>query len=123
MADYSRLRAHGMELSDPASVMCSGGIIPEHTFTGERLLDLMRHPGRASLLSVSAFADATLGFVVFAWLKDHTKYCERLVGSLSTLSDSSLTSSLISFFSNAARTCTCGHLGGGDFRRPLEKGS
>ena len=97
-ADYSRLRAHVMELSDPASVMCSGGIIPEHTFTGERLLDLMRHPGRASLLSVSAFADATLGFVVFAWLKDHTKYCERLVGSLSTLSDSSLTSSLIRFF-------------------------
>ena len=95
--NYEDVRAHVIELSDPPAVMCSGGIVPEHTFLGEQLIDLVHHRGRLSLLSVSSFADGARGFVVFAWLEDGSNYCERLVKSVNQLSDIDLTSSLIRF--------------------------
>ena len=96
--DYRDVRAHVVELSQPPSVMCSGGIVPEHTFDGEKLIDILSHRERLSLLSFSSFADAIGGFVVFAWVDDGTDYCNRLVRSLKRLPPDTLTASLVRFF-------------------------
>ena len=96
--DYRRVRAFVIEMPEPPAVMCSGGIVPEHTFLGEKMVDIANHRGRLHLLSFSSFADATGGFVVFAWLDDRSNYSERLVQSLQLLPANALTSSLIRFF-------------------------
>lgn len=96
--NYSGVRAHVVELSRPPSVMCSGGIVPEHTFGGEKLIDIPNHRQRLSLLSFSSFADSAAGFVVFAWVDDGTDYCDRLLQSLKRLPPELLTASLIRFF-------------------------
>ena len=96
--NYRGVRAHVVELSHPPSVMCSGGIVPEHTFDGEKLIDILNHRRRLSLLSFSSFADATAGFVVFAWVDDGTEYCDRFVQSLKQLSPGTFTSSIVRFF-------------------------
>ena len=96
--DYRRVRAHVIELSEPPAVMCSAGIVPEHTFLGEKLVDVVNHRGRLDLLTFSSFADANGGFVVFVWLEDDSNYSERLVQSLKLISTNTLTSSLIRFF-------------------------
>lgn len=72
--DYRMVRAHVIELSHPPSVMCSGGIIPEHTFHGEKLIDVLHHRDRCAFLSFSSFADASAGFVAFAWVHDGSNY-------------------------------------------------
>ena len=96
--DYRDLRAHVIELSRPPSVMCSGAIFPEHTFDGEKLIDIHIHPHRLSLLSLSSFADTTAGFVVLAWVDDGTDYCDRLARSLKRRTSGPLTASLVRFF-------------------------
>ncbi|MYD93600.1 MAG: hypothetical protein F4Y02_07905 [Chloroflexi bacterium] len=96
--DYRDVRAHVIELSGPPTVMCSSGIVPEHTFDGEKLIDIPSHRQRLSLLSFSSFADATAGFVVFAWVEDGTDYCSRLSRSLKRLPAETLTASLVRFF-------------------------
>ena len=96
--DYHDVRAHVVEVSRPPSVMCSGGIVPEHTFDGEKLIDIPNHPQRLSLLSFSSFADATAGFVVFAWVDDGSDHCDRLARSLKRLPTGILTASLVRFF-------------------------
>ena len=96
--DYRRVRAHVIELSKPPAVMCSGGIVPERTFLGEKLADVVNHRGRLDLLTFSSFADAAWGFVGFAWLETGSNYSERLVHSLKLLPANALTSSLIRFF-------------------------
>ena len=96
--DYSNLRAHVIELSQPPPVMCSGGIIPEHTFLGERLIDVLNHRERLGLLSFSSFADTAAGFVVFAWVHDGSNYCDQLTQSLKRLPPQALAAPLIRFF-------------------------
>ena len=96
--NYCKVRAHIIELSQPPSVMCSGGIIPEHTFHGEKLIDVPHHQDRCGFLSFSSFADATAGFVVFAWIHDGAGYCDRLTQSLKQIPRDKLTAALIRFF-------------------------
>ena len=92
------VKASVVELSKPPPVMCSGGIFPEHTFSGERLQVLGNGTGRPSQICFSSFADTTSGFVVFAWLDDGLDHCDRLVDSLQELPDSDLNDSLLRFF-------------------------
>ena len=96
--DYRAVRAHVVELSQPPSVMCSGGIVPERSFDGDTLIDIPSHRRRLSLLSFSSFADASGGFAVFAWVDDGTDYCNRFAGSLKRQPHGTLTGSLVRFF-------------------------
>lgn len=96
--EYNEVKAYVVELSKPPPVMCSGGIFPEHTFTGERLQVLGNGPKRPSQIYFSSFADTTSGFVVFAWLDDGLDHCDRLVDSLQEVPNSDLSDSLLRFF-------------------------
>ena len=62
-ADYDRIllrghyrdgRAHVVDLSRPPSVRCTDGIVPEHTFDGEKLIDIPNHPQRLSTGTLTA---------------------------------------------------------------------
>ena len=96
--EYRPIKAYVLELQEPPPVMCSGGIFPEHTFSGERLQILGSGPRRPSLLGFSSFADVARGFVAFAWLPDGLDHCDRLVESLEQLPDASLSGYLLKFF-------------------------
>ena len=86
--------------------MCSGGFIPEHTFSGEKLETLGTSLRRPSQTSVSSFGDEMRGFVAFAWLHDGLDYCVRFINSLQDLPNTHLTGPLLRFSLSTAKMCT-----------------
>jgi hypothetical protein len=87
-----------IDLVEPPSIMCSGGVFPDYDFQGTQLQDLLNLDRTPSLITFSSFATQSGGAVVFSWLKDSDAVCQNLVNSLDRLSDQELPSAVVRFF-------------------------
>lgn len=95
--NYDSVRGHTIFLESPPSVMCSGAILPECDFAGNRLQDLALLDNIPDCLAFSIFASGTQGVASFVWLEDSDISCSRFVDSSRNTDDAKMTDALIRF--------------------------
>jgi hypothetical protein len=96
--DYSSVRAYVIQLTEAPPVMCSGGIFPERSYSGQVLHRLADPTERGNLLTISSFSDETYGYVVLSWLRGSDETCIPFVESLETVDDAALSGALLRLF-------------------------
>ena len=94
---FDDIVAHIIELPNPPPVMCSGGVFPEHTLSGERIQRLAPPQESFSLICFSSFASSTGGIIVFSWLKEAAIEGFRFIQDLSTIPDHLVTAHFLRF--------------------------
>jgi SEC-C motif-containing protein len=80
--DFSPIKYARISLSTPPDVMVSSGYFPEVDFDGNELQDVADITNRMDMISISSFYGDGRGEVVFTWLDECNKSCEKFVRSL-----------------------------------------
>ncbi|MCY3626157.1 MAG: hypothetical protein OXI63_11125 [Candidatus Poribacteria bacterium] len=95
---FEAVRGYVIEFAEPPPVMCSGAIFPDRDFNGVKLQDLGELPSMLDQMSFSSFFGGEYGVVVFNWLAEHGRACQKLIDSLKLIPNDSVIHALLNFF-------------------------
>jgi len=94
---FDSVRSLRISIDGPPPVMASGGIFPEVDFKGNELQDLLDLEMTPDQINFTSFFGGNYGEVVFTWLPESDKTCNRFIESLTDLKEKELTNALIRF--------------------------